>query len=300
MILQETYTVPDFYIVGAGKAGTTSLWYYLGQHEGIYMTTDIAAKELGYFSPDYGIEALADYSRYFEGAEEGQLIGESCHAYLTSPASAEWLRKDCPAGKIIIVLRNPYERIVSLYKWMAEAGYENSSFAGALAREAREGDNPSAYDSPYFQPYYRNYLYVASSLYAEQVKRYLDTFPAEQVHIVWSEDLRKDTAATLAGVYRFLGLPQPQRTQHLEKQNKSSHVRSASLQMLLLRKIPRWLKKIRLWNYRFGPLLARLSSFNRKKSANYPLPPEAIARVAEDIERLEALTGRDLSHWKQR
>jgi len=80
--------VPDFYVVGAAKSGTISIWYYLGQHPKIWMTKDIKFKELSYFSLDYGVNDIRDYSKHFDNSNENQIIGEVCHTYLSSPSSA--------------------------------------------------------------------------------------------------------------------------------------------------------------------------------------------------------------------
>ena len=72
---------PDFFVVGAAKSGTTSLWHYLSQHPDIYVNSN--PKELGYFSEFYGISKYSEYLSYFDEAKDNQTIGEVCHAYLS-------------------------------------------------------------------------------------------------------------------------------------------------------------------------------------------------------------------------
>ncbi len=91
--------IPSFFVVGAAKSGTTALWNYFQQHPSIFVTTDIRFKELGYFSNQYGVSDKNQYASYFEDATDEQLIGEVCHAYLTSEESAEWIKKDVPLLK---------------------------------------------------------------------------------------------------------------------------------------------------------------------------------------------------------
>ena len=132
-IINKINRQPDFFVVGAAKSGTTALWKYFQQHPQIFVTKDIAQKELGYFSNQYGIVNKNDYLNFFKDAKPDQLIGEVCHAYLTSEESAEWIKKEVPNAKIIIMLRNPLERAYSLYNWMTMHGYEEScSFRKAL------------------------------------------------------------------------------------------------------------------------------------------------------------------------
>src|SRR6478735_7218949 len=98
---------PDFFIVGAGKAGTTALWRYLSNHPAVFMTKDIRHKELAFYSDNYGISDEAKYLSFFDGARKDQLIGESCHTYITSPESPKRIFENLPSAKIIIMLRDP-------------------------------------------------------------------------------------------------------------------------------------------------------------------------------------------------
>src|SRR5688572_9666040 len=101
---------PDFFIVGAGKAGTTAIWRYLSQHPQVFMTKDIRYKELGFFCDHYGVYEADYYRSFFQDARSDQMIGESCHTYITSPESPELIYNTCPNAKIIIMLRDPVKR----------------------------------------------------------------------------------------------------------------------------------------------------------------------------------------------
>ena len=79
--------LPNFFIVGAAKAGTTSLWRYLLQHPDIFMPSDILYKEPAYFSDIKGIRNLHEYAALFSAANTEKMIGEASTAYLTSPES---------------------------------------------------------------------------------------------------------------------------------------------------------------------------------------------------------------------
>jgi hypothetical protein len=69
--------------VGAAKSGTTALWTYFQKHPKIFVTDDIAFKELGYYSNQYGITDKNKYLSFFQKAEEKQLVGEVCHPFKT-------------------------------------------------------------------------------------------------------------------------------------------------------------------------------------------------------------------------
>lgn len=224
---------PNFFIVGAARSGTTSLWEYLKLHPGIYMPEDELQKEPSFFSDTRKDLTLDKYLAFFQKANEShRWIGEASVAYITDPLSANRIYEFNPAAKIIIMLRNPAERAYSLYNWMAQDGYEYAaSFEEALKlEETRLLEQQSTWYKP---NYYWGYLYFRSGLYHGQVKRYLELFK-DNVLIIKFEDFVKDPAASYGQVCSFLGLDAP----HVSFQihNPSHAVRSAKL-LFVLRKL---------------------------------------------------------------
>ena len=114
---------PNFFIVGAARCGTTSLWEYLRQHPDIYMPPVIEQKEPAFFCDLYGVEHWDFYLTLFEAGRGKKRIGEASTPYLSSPESAGQIHSVLPLAKIIITLRNPVVRAYSLYKWMHANGY---------------------------------------------------------------------------------------------------------------------------------------------------------------------------------
>lgn len=195
---------PDFFVVGAAKSGTTALWKYFQQHPNIFVTEDIAYKELGYYTNQYGIKNKYDYLKFFSNAKENQMIGEVCHAYLTSVESANWIKKEAPNAKIIIMLRNPMERGYSLYNWMTMHGYEYlSSYKKALKREV-EILNGSFNKKKLPHEFIQNYLYLSSGLYFNQVERYINEFGESNVKIVEYADFKFNQNKILLEIFDFL------------------------------------------------------------------------------------------------
>ena len=194
---------PNFFIVGAGKSGTTSLWVYLTQHPEVYMHPTI--KEPSFFCNLCGCRDFDAYLRLFADVQEEKAVGEASHAYLTSPESAAWIQKVYPEAKIIITLRNPVDRAYSLYNWMIREGYEwVYPFEKALVAEKdRIADEYFKYNNP---QYYYNYLYFNSGLYAEQINRYLELFSKKQILFILFEDLKTNPVSTTKQVYEFLGV----------------------------------------------------------------------------------------------
>ncbi len=197
---------PDFFVVGAAKSGTTALWKYFQQHPEIFVTNQIEYKELGYFSKQYGVSNKKFYLKHFKSATKEQLIGEVCHAYLTSDESPAWIKRDIPNAKIIILLRNPIDRAYSLYNWMVMNGYEcSTTFENALEKE--EKINTGNYDkSNLLHGFIYNYKYFHSGLYYNQVKRYYDIFGKENILIIEYEDFKAESELYLNRIFKFLSL----------------------------------------------------------------------------------------------
>jgi Sulfotransferase domain len=289
---------PDFFIVGAAKSGTTSLWKYLGNHPDIYMTKEIENKELGFFCHDYGIKSEAEYLKYFMSATPGQLIGESCHAYLTSPESAGLIRTQCPTAKIIVILRNPAKRCYSLYNWMVQNGYEYLSFRQSLQREKKVLMNKAIVNKWYYQSYWRNYLYLESGKYYEQVKRYTEEFSIGSVLVILAEDLSSSPLTTTNIVLDFLGLRRFKEEEiafNLENKSKEIYfplinfviyylIRGGKIVENKSMKRAYWIVSKNQSEKKVSRLSARMREYLR----DY---------YRDDIVKLEKLINRDLSMW---
>ena len=183
---------PNLFIVGAQRAGTTSLWGYLGQHPQIRTA---AVKEPNFFSSRPGPTA-ADYRRMFGHGREAFRIDAST-TYLYDPEAPEAIARVCPDVRILISLRDPVERAYSHYLFNVRRGSETRSF-----REAVEDlEDPGSSSLP-------RRAYVRAGLYAEHVARYVDIF-GDHVHVLFFDDLVGDPGQAVARVLDFLGLDPP-------------------------------------------------------------------------------------------
>lgn len=198
---------PNFFIVGAAKAGTSSLDRYLSQHPQIYIPPK---KEAHYFSiPDFPLRftgpgddgmnefTIRDketYTSLFTPAENHLAVGESSVFYLYYPGTAERIYQEVPAAKIIIVLRNPVDRAFSAYMHLIRDERETLTFEASLEQEP-------ARRNAHFEPMW---LYKALGLYASQVERYLATFGHQQVKVVLFEEFVRNPQATLEELFAFL------------------------------------------------------------------------------------------------
>ncbi len=167
---------PNFFIVGAAKAGTSSLWKYLNSHPQVFMPRDELHKEPCFFS-SFGESMGLDYylNLYATASEKQTLCGDASTAHLSDPVSAERIYAFNPDARIIIILRNPADRAYSLYNWMVQEGYE---YAGSFEEALRLENIRAAKSIPnwFDYGYYWDFMYFRSGLYYQQVKRYLDLF----------------------------------------------------------------------------------------------------------------------------
>lgn len=286
-------TYPDFFICGAAKSGTTSLWKYLQQHPSVFMPTSM--KEPGYFSNLRPLQDLDRYTSLFEKATDDQRVGEASGAYLTSPESPGRIYDAVPEAQIIIMLRNPADRAYSLYRWMTREGYEPiSSFEEALAAEPERIDDESfKHDNP---EYYYNFLYFTSGLYSTQIQRFENTFPSERLlYLLFDEFVQKPVDVTQR-VFRFLGVDDEVKPT-IKTHNKGKNVWSPSLQFSIRHSITPAL--VNVLGFSLGKRIGgRMMKVNMSREVS-PLPPDLRSRLldryADDIRKTEEQTGLPLS-----
>src|SRR5262249_47246667 len=123
---------PNFFIVGAPRAGTTSLYQYLKQAPGIYMSP---VKEPHYFGHNSGRRSEAKYLELFRGAEGHSAVGEASVSYLRNPGTAERIKRSLPGARIIIIVRDPVEVVYSHYFEFARRYASDLSFEQVAALE---------------------------------------------------------------------------------------------------------------------------------------------------------------------
>jgi len=198
--------LPDFLILGAQKAGTTALYAYLRRHPGI---TGPSWKEVSYFDRHYA-RGESWYRGNFPNVlrTRGKLVGEASPSYLFHPLGPERVQALVPEARLVALVRNPVDRALSHYNHEVALGREPLSFEDALAAEderLRGEEQRLVADPRFFSRPWWSHTYKARGRYAEQLERWLEVFPREQLLIVPSEDLLGDAEATHACVLEFLG-----------------------------------------------------------------------------------------------
>lgn len=205
--------LPDFVIIGAMRAGTSTLYRYLRYHP---QTKGCPPYEVHFFDrvPDKGVNwyrAHFPFEFQLKGKDGRRVFitGEKTPTYLSDPYVPERVKKIIPEAKFIVLLRNPVDRAYSHYQWSVRRGYETLSFEKALEEEERrlqELEERLKTEELWRQPGYRWFSYKTRGRYAEQLRTWFRYFPKEQFLILRSEDFYKDTPTIFGRILSFLGL----------------------------------------------------------------------------------------------
>lgn len=270
--------LPNLIIIGAMKCGTTSLHYYLKQHPQIWMSRQ---KELHFFVEERNWpKGVEWYRSHFKAG--ARIRGEASPAYTGHPfvvGAPERMHAVVPDAKLIYLVRDPIERIVSHYVHARFHGLESRPIDEAL------------------QDFEAN-RYVSRSQYAMQLAQYLKYFPAERILVLAREDLDRHRVETLQRVFRFLGVDERVRSWkffrllHRSDRKRPMNRLGAALArtpvMALVDRLPhnaRWLMVYPISRAPIRPVL------------DEPLRAALAAYLKDDVERLRALTGLSFPAW---
>ena len=203
--------LPDFAIIGAPKCGTTFLYYLLAKHP---FVRPAAFKEVHYFDLLYD-KGTQWYRRCFPapGTQDEQkttITGEATPGYLSHPQAPHRMAHIVPQARLIALLRNPIDRIYSGYHFFGSRRGRDTSEFERYAKSALE--DPSR-------------RVLSQGIYVEQLLRWSEYFPREQMLVLKSEEFFEDPRGTLGEVLGFLGLPgwEPEAEELGEKRNKGPY-----------------------------------------------------------------------------
>jgi hypothetical protein len=180
--------LPNFFIIGAAKAGTTTLWHLLRQHPDIYMPE---LKEPWFLSHDDRYEKLgwSWYESLFEPGANRAAVGEASSCYCvtrTYPNALRRLGRYFPDARLIYCVREPYSRIESAWK------------------QCLATNHPMP---PGFSDAVRNYkLLIDSTRYGESLQAFLGVFPRSRIHIVLFDELTRAPVTVYGRCLEFLGV----------------------------------------------------------------------------------------------
>ena len=310
---------PDFFIAGAPKAGTDPLYYELDQHPRIYMSP---LKEPCYFSAEIRVENFEpglrermkneadsvrefihgpmtekrfggivsewnDYLRLFAQVKDEKAVGEGSVCYLWSQTAAAAIASRLPHARIIIVLMDPAERAFAQYLKSVSDGTVAHSFSQHLDACFRRTDEYLGVLHPFLE----------FGMYAQQVRRYTEVFPADQLHISLFEETQRNQPQWFSGILEFLGVdpafvPEEGRGHYHPNVPKFVRVSQTLQARGLWKALGQCVPKV------LQPAVKRLLY---RSTESIAMQPEDRARLVEhyraDIEELQRMLRKDLAHW---
>jgi hypothetical protein len=197
--------LPDFLIIGAQKAGTTSLHAYLCEHSRVPAPTK---KEVHFF--DHEFHRGTDWYRaHFQRYEEGTVSGESTPYYLFHPLAPQRAAEVLPDCKLIVLLRNPVDRAFSHHNHERALGYETLDFEQAIEAEPARlaGEEERLAREPGSRSFaHQHHSYLARGRYAGQLERWFESFDRERLLVLGAEDLFTEPGGIVGEAQEFLGL----------------------------------------------------------------------------------------------
>ncbi len=303
--------VPDFFVVGQAKSGTTALYQMLREHPAIFMPDlkepEFLASDMRrrFVPPMAGAvpATLEEYLALFTGAREDQLTGEATALYLSSHTAASSIAQLNPRAHVIVIFREPASFLRSLHLQHLQNHNENQrDLRRAIALEAVRRDGrgiPRRSCRP------QVLQYSDHARYTEQLTRYHDAFPREQVLVLIYDDLRRDNTATVREIFRFLGVDDSVPVLPV-RANPTVTLRSQTLDEAVHRLSVgrgRYATQVKGAVKTLLPRRARrrLLSTVQEHVVHSPPPPvdeelmaELRGRMKPEVERLGAYLGRDL------
>lgn len=289
--------LPNFLVIGAAKAGTTSLYAYLKQHPQVYMSPmkgtgffDCEGEKLNYQGPGdmqrrLPINNLKDYCAMFKGVSGEIAIGEACTDYLYSAKAPERIYHYIPDVKLIAILRDPAQRAYSQYIGNVRDGYEpQADFAQALAEEEERIVNN----------WHLRWHYKQRGFYYTQLKRYFKIFDPKQIKVFLYEDYLYKPKEFLKDIFKLLEVDDTFIPNMDVKRNVSKTPKNEQIYQSLTfakDKLPFGKTMLNLW-------LERILPADKPKLAP-EIRQQLISDYQEDILKLQNLIERDLSRWLQ-
>lgn len=299
----------NFFLIGAAKSGTTTLYERMKDHPEIYLSP---LKEPNYWSSDIDpdgfsaafkantpldlapyfsqhplpelqvgfVRSAADYARLFDGVRDEEVIGECSTSYLFSENAAKEVAAQYPDAKILVVLRDPVERLFSHYLMARKYGYTTLELRDAIEKDRAAQD----------KGWGKSELFVELGMYGEQLGRWVKHFPKEQIKVLFTPEL--DQEDCFDGLWNWLGVMEHRAEGTQEKENQAGLARFEGLNKWLTDSgfkrvlgafIPPNFKRKLLDFYYTDVNLPTLSAEDRKYLAAF---------YAEDRERLENLLDR--------
>ena len=296
--------IPNLFIPGAAKSGTSSLHEYLNQHPDINMSS---SKEPHFFCDDRTEEEWSKYLDMFD--DSYQYNGESSTGYMVFDKVIERIVKSSPDTsdiKFIFILRNPIDRLISHYNWLNGQGWENKKIMDALyfdfKTEPKYHVHPGGIG-------YKNYYHWG--LYYKYLKEYYKYFSPNQILLITTESLKENPQGTLDECMGFLKLERyefdlsTKSNQSLEVKNKRlsyffNTLNSQNKVIITVSKIipKKAFEMLKVYKLKIIALLGKNTSV-KKTTYDNSIRNELHKHYVDDVEKLKILTGKNFNEWTE-
>ena len=303
--------MPDFFVVGAPRCGTTALCRYLARNPQVCFSRP---KEPHYFSRLEKLPTVEELKRnYFDPcfphySDKHRVVGEGSVSYLHMPESLRQIVHFNPEARFLVMLRNPITMLPSYHLRMRYLLQEDEAdFETAWNLEPRRKQNqnlpPCCVDS-------RLLMYSAMAKYGAQLERLFEIAGRKRTHVIVFDDFVSDALSVYKGVLDFIGADYDGQTE-FERRYESRLYRVRWLQRMLFVPVAKGGKfgetlqrRTRKYNEdgsKAPSLIKKLAGLNKVSVPPTPLTPRMVAVVSDslrpDVEHLSNLLGRDLTHW---
>ncbi|WP_372922301.1 sulfotransferase domain-containing protein [Roseovarius sp.] len=293
-------TIPDFFLIGAPKCGTTSLALWLEEHPQVFMC---ALKEPFFFCTDIKayrpVRTWQEYCRLFDSARGVLAVGEASTSYLRSRVAVPAILRVSPEARFTVCLRNPVDMIASVHAQMVRGVREDvRDLRTALALEStrRRGNHlPKRTIEP------KDLIYSDTCALGSQLARLYDMVDPARVHLIFMDDLSINPRKVWADLQIFLGVSDDGRTE-FTTENARAAPRSVTATRLIgsLHQVKNRVIPGRSLGIGAG-LRKALERPPNVAETTMPaaLRADLVQRFEGEIDILERLTGRDLSAWRE-
>ncbi|MFM9986430.1 MAG: sulfotransferase family protein [Flavobacteriales bacterium] len=283
----------NLFIVGTPKAGTTALYEYLRNSKDVFLPSiketnyfahsEISKQRLYYNAPI--VDSRPVYDELYASATHQKWLVDASVSYLYYEPAATRIFEYNPEARIIIILRNPAERAYSHYLMDKRLGFIKSDFAVILNRKQRDHQTDVAYQQ-----------FVSLGFYHDQVKRYMDIFPHNQIRIFFHHEVKSNRKAWLNEVCQFLDIEPLSEEATSEAHNAHANPKNGFIQFLYQMK---WLRKAIKAVIPAGLQKGVLKGFfdNSKPALDPEIDAQLRSLYKNDIQKLEALFNKNLMAW---
>lgn len=296
--------LPNFFVLGAAKCGTTSLQYYLAQHPSVA----VARPEETRFFDAFFEKGMEFYSSEFFSHCKGETaVGEATPHYLFLPFVADRLLAFDATARLVVILRNPVDRAFSHWWMERSSGREALGFDESMRRSMAEMQDRGLLEGEQGEAYWRGFMndyltlgkvtrrmgYAGQGLYAKQIMHYHGRFGPAQMKILFLEDLAADPQGVVSEVWDFLGV------------DPDCTIADANIVNVamgpLAKRVRRTAGALGFHTWLPRRMRHRAARWLSRIERPPKMPTETRAWLSEyyapDIQSLSSLTGRDLGHW---